>query len=72
MELILPGKNNVVIKIIKLKMGWYRAFALLMGVKVRGFLFRKGSNKMKNIKEDEKLNVLNHSCAHLLDRKSVV
>ena len=42
-------------------MGWYRAYALLL---VSSFFGR--NDKMINIKEDANLNVLNHSCAHLL------
>ena len=31
-----------------------------------GVFLTEGGEKMKNIKEDKDLNVLNHSCAHLL------
>jgi len=30
------------------------------------FLLEKGNTNMRNFKEEEKLNILNHSCAHLL------
>ena len=35
---------------------------------IRGvfFIYMKESDNMVNIKEDEKLSVMNHSCAHLL------
>jgi len=48
---------------IRKKQGWYRVQALLQYAEC--FLYFKEEN-MINIKENEKLNTLNHSCAHLL------
>ena len=51
------------LSLIEKNKGWYRAHALLG---TRPFCFKKKGINMINIKEDKELNVLNHSCAHLL------
>ena len=38
----------------------------VLEVKLKCYLRKRKGNEMKNIKEDEKLNVMNHSCAHLM------
>lgn len=46
------------------KNGWYRVYALLLIM--AGVFLTKKEDFMINIKENEELHVLNHSCAHLL------